>query len=186
MIDVVNLPPGRNPPDELYVVIEIPAGSNVKYEYDKVNKVFIVDRVLYTAMSYPFNYGFIPGTLTEDGDPLDAVVISSVSFLPGTVVSVRPLGILKMEDEHGVDYKLITVPINKVDPRFSTINDVKDLPDVILYQVRHFFEHYKELEPGKWTKVHEFQGSEEAKRLVLKYIRNGQALAARVHANNDK
>jgi Inorganic pyrophosphatase len=104
MIDMVNLPPGRNPPDELYVVIEIPAGSNVKYEYDKVNKVFIVDRVLYTAMSYPFNYGFIPGTLTEDGDPLDAVVISSVSFLPGTVVSVRPVGILSMEDEHGVDY----------------------------------------------------------------------------------
>lgn len=173
MIDITGLAPGRNPPDELFVVIEIPAGSNVKYEYDKVNKVFIVDRVLYTAMSYPFNYGFIPGTMTEDGDPLDAVVISSVPFLPGTVVDVRPVGALNMEDEKGVDYKLITVPVNKVDPRFSMVKDIKDLPDIILYQIRHFFEHYKELEPGKWTRVKDFQGVEEAKRLVLKYIKAG-------------
>ena len=170
MIDIINLSPGRNPPDELRVVVEIPAGSNVKYEYDKENKVFVVDRVLYTAMSYPFNYGFIPGTLTEDGDPLDAVVISSASFLPGTIVDVRPVGALDMEDEKGIDYKLITVPLTKIDPRFSMVKDIKDLPDVILYQIRHFFEHYKELEPGKWTKVNEFKGIEEAKRLVLKYI----------------
>ncbi|ABW00869.1 inorganic diphosphatase [Caldivirga maquilingensis] len=171
MVNITNLPPGRNPPDELYVVVEIPAGSNVKYEFDSASGVFIVDRVLYTAMSYPFNYGFIPGTLTEDGDPLDAVVISSASFLPGTIVDVRPVGALNMEDEKGLDYKLITVPLSRVDPRFSMIKDIKDLPDVILYQVRHFFEHYKELEPGKWTKVKEFMGVEEAKRLVLKYIR---------------
>ncbi len=169
------LPPGRNPPDEIYVVIEIPAGSNVKYEYDEELDAFVVDRVLYTAMSYPFNYGFVPGTLTPDGDPLDAVVISSTQFMPGTVVSARPIGVLNMEDEEGVDYKLVTVPVAKVDPRFSNIRDVKDLPEIILYQIRHFFEHYKELEPNKWVKVKGFLGPEEARRLILEFIKMAQS-----------
>jgi len=164
------LPPGKDPPNEVYVVIEIPAGSNIKYEYDEELGVITVDRILYTAMFYPFNYGFIPGTRMEDGDPVDVLLISSAQLPPGVVIRARPIGVLEMEDEEGVDHKVIAVPIPKVDPRYGNVKDVRDLPENILNQIKHFMEHYKELEPGKWTKVKEFRGAEAAKELISKSI----------------
>ena len=164
------IPPGKNPPDDVYVIIEIPKGSNVKYELDEETGVVFVDRILYTAMFYPFNYGIIPQTLMPDGDPADVLVITHESLLPGTVIRVRPIGVLEMEDEEGVDHKIIAVPIEKVDPRFANVRDVNDLPKAVLNQIKHFFEHYKELEPGKWTKVRNFHNSNVAKDMISKAI----------------
>lgn len=170
MTKPIRLPPGRDPPNDVYVFVEISSGSNVKYEYDEELGMVIVDRVLYTAMFYPFNYGFIPNTEMEDGDPVDVLLISSVPFMPGTVVRARPIGLLEMEDEEGIDHKVIAVPIAKVDPRLANVKDLKDLPEAVLDQIRHFFEHYKELEPGKWTKVRQFKGVEEARKIILESV----------------
>ncbi|HWQ17023.1 MAG TPA: inorganic diphosphatase [Sulfolobales archaeon] len=160
------LGPGDKAPNIVNVVIEIPANSSVKYEYDEELGVISVDRVLYTAMIYPFNYGFIPGTLEEDGDPVDVLVISDHTFLPGSVVRVRPIAILEMEDEEGVDAKIVAVPDDKVEPRYSSIKDLKDLPDIIKRRIEHFFQHYKELEPGKWVKIRGWKGAEEARKKI--------------------
>ena len=127
---------------------------------------------LFTAMFYPFNYGIVPQTLMPDGDPADVLVISYEPLLPGTVIRARPIGILEMEDEEGIDHKIIAVPVEKVDPRFAKVKDIKDLPEALLNQIKHFFEHYKELEPGKWTKVRGFHGAEEAKRMIKEAIEN--------------
>ncbi|MET1102363.1 MAG: inorganic diphosphatase [Pyrodictiaceae archaeon] len=162
--------PGSKVPEEVYVLVEIPMGSDVKYEFDEEKEVIMVDRFLYTAMHYPFNYGFIPGTLEEDGDPLDVLVISNRPVLPGSIIRVRPIGLLVMEDEEGIDNKVIAVPVEKLDPSFAKIKDVADLPDSILNKIKHFFEHYKELEPGKWVKVHEWKGAEEAKRRIREAV----------------
>ena len=164
------IPPGKNPPEDIYVIIEIPKGSNVKYEIDEETGAIIVDRILYTAMFYPFNYGIIPQTLEEDGDPLDVLVISHESLNPGTVIRVKPVGILYMEDEEGPDAKIIAVPHPKIDPRFEKVNDIKDVPQAILDQIKHFFEHYKELEPGKWVKVTGWGSAEEAKKRINEAI----------------
>ncbi|NPA69983.1 MAG: inorganic diphosphatase [Crenarchaeota archaeon] len=164
------LPPGKNPPDDIYVVIEIPAFSNIKYEMDEETGAIMVDRVLYTAMFYPFNYGTVPQTLMPDGDPADVLVISNYSLMPGSVIRVRPIGVLEMEDEEGVDNKIIAVPVDKVDPTYKNVKDVNDLPEAILNKIKHFFEHYKELEPGKWTKVRGFKGADEAKKLIMDAI----------------
>ncbi|MGC9079615.1 MAG: inorganic diphosphatase [Nanopusillaceae archaeon] len=161
---------GKNPPEDIYVFIEIPKGSNIKYEYDEEDKVIKIDRILYTAMFYPFNYGFIPETLEEDGDPLDVLVVSYDVFLPGTVLRARPIGVLITEDEEGIDRKIIAVPHDKIDPRFSNVKDIKDLPESILNQIKHFFEHYKELEPGKFVKVKEFRNKEEAFKIVKEAV----------------
>lgn len=162
---------GKNPPEDIYVFIEIPKGSNIKYEFDEEEKVIKVDRILYTAMFYPFNYGYIPGTLEEDGDPLDCLVITYEPLLPGVVINARPIGILITEDEEGIDRKIIAVPTDKIDPRFKNIKDIKDLPESILNQIKHFFEHYKELEPGKWVKVKEFKGVNDAKKVIEEAIK---------------
>ncbi|HIQ03554.1 MAG TPA: inorganic diphosphatase [Desulfurococcales archaeon] len=164
------LGPGRNPPDEVYVVIEIPMGGYVKYEIDKETGIVLVDRILYTSMVYPFNYGFIPATLEEDGDPVDVLVLSYEPLHPGTVIPVRPVGVLVMEDEEGPDSKIVAVPKDKIDPRFKNIRDVKDIPEAVKEKIKHFFEHYKELEPGKWVKVKEWLGVEEAKRKIKEAI----------------
>ncbi len=156
----------KNPPEDIFVFIEIPKGSNVKYEYDEESGLIKVDRILYTAMFYPFNYGFIPGTLEEDRDPLDCLVISYDTFLPGVLVRARPIGVLITEDEEGVDRKIIAVPHEKIDPRFKNVRDIGDLPEAVLNQIKHFFEHYKELEPGKWVKVKEFKGREESLKII--------------------
>ncbi|MEJ2780466.1 inorganic diphosphatase [Stygiolobus sp. CP850M] len=158
--------PGKKAPDEVNVVIEIPMGSSIKYEYDEEEDVVKVDRVLYTSMMYPFNYGFVPGTLEEDGDPIDVLVITSYPILPGTVIEARPVGILYMRDEEGEDAKIIAVPKDKIDPSYSNIRDIIDLPEAVKNKIVHFFEHYKELEPGKWVKVSGWGSTNEAKARI--------------------
>ncbi|BFH73590.1 inorganic diphosphatase [Sulfurisphaera javensis] len=171
----MKLGPGKKAPDEVNVFIEIPLGSNIKYEYDEEAEVVKVDRVLYTSMVYPFNYGFIPGTLEEDGDPLDVLVISDYSLLPGTAIEVRPIGILYMRDEEGEDAKIIAVPKDKVDPTYSNIKDIIDLPQSVKNKINHFFEHYKELEPGKWVKISGWGGVTEAKARINEAIKRANA-----------
>ncbi len=169
-MDLSKIPAGKNPPEDIYVVIEIPQGSSIKYEVDKESGAVFVDRFLFTAMYYPFNYGFIPNTLAEDGDPTDVLVISSQPVVPGSVIRSRPIGMLEMEDEEGIDTKIIAVPVSKLDKTFDDIKEVSDLPQATLDKIKHFFEHYKELEPGKWVKVREFKSSEIAKEDIKKSI----------------
>lgn len=162
---------GRRPPDELYAIIEIPRWTNVKYEFDSETGLLFVDRVLYTAMFFPFNYGLIPHTIEEDGDPVDVVVVSNESFVPGAVVSCRPIGMLVTMDEKGVDNKLITVPSDRIDPEFKKVREVRELPAFITNQIRDFFKHYKALEPGKWVKVKGWRNSKDAKKMVMEALK---------------
>lgn len=157
-----NLSPGKNPPDQIHVFIEIPAGGSIKYELDKDSGVVFVDRFLYTAFSYPFNYGFIPSTKADDGDPVDVLVLCDKTVAPGVVIPAVPIGMLEMEDEEGIDTKIIAVPTVKVDPLYGTWKDIGDVPDAIKNKIKHFFEHYKELEPGKWVKIKNWKGKTEA------------------------
>ena len=154
---------GKDAPDIVNVLVEIPMNSSVKYEFDKDLGVIKVDRFLYTSMNYPFNYGFIPSTLEEDGDPVDVLLVSREPLYPGVLIEARPIGLLIMEDEKGKDSKVVAVPKGKLDRSYEGIEDVKDLPEATLDRIKHFFEHYKELEPGKWVKVLEWKGKEEAK-----------------------
>ncbi|RLG83369.1 MAG: inorganic diphosphatase [Thermoprotei archaeon] len=162
---------GTKAPEYVNVVIEIPLGSYIKYEVDKETGLLLVDRILYTATHYPFNYGFIPATLEEDGDPVDVLVLGYEPLLPGSVIEVKPIGILEMEDEEGPDAKIIAIPKEKIDPRFKEINDIDDIPKAIKDKIKHFFEHYKELEPGKWVKVTGWKGREEALKRIEAAIR---------------
>ena len=174
MSSLERLGPGKDAPEVVNVVIEIPMGGHIKYEMDKETGLIKVDRVLYTAMYYPFNYGFIPGTLEEDGDPVDVLVLSYDSFFPGTFLKARPVGLLVMEDEEGPDSKIIAVPVEKVDPRFKNYKDVDDIPDIVKDKIKHFFEHYKELEPGKWVKITEWKSREEALKRIKEAIERYQ------------
>jgi len=159
-----NIKPGNNAPDDINVVIEIPAYSEpVKYEYDKDSDMLVVDRFMSTTMQYPCNYGFVPNTLSEDGDPTDVLVISPVALRPGVVINCRPVGVLKMTDESGVDAKILAVPTDKLTKIYAKIKDVNDLPSLLCQQIKHFFEHYKDLEPNKWVKVDGFEGVDTAK-----------------------
>lgn len=158
----MKLTAGKNPPEQVNVYIEIPAGSSIKYELDKEAGVVFVDRFLHTAFSYPFNYGFIPETKAQDGDPEDVLVISSHAVHPGTVLPAVPIGMLEMEDEAGIDTKIIAVPPAKIDPMYGSYTDIKDVPEPLKAKIKHFFEHYKELEPGKWVKVKNWLGKQEA------------------------
>jgi len=169
--DVPSGPEGKTP-DVVYVVIEVPKGCPIKYEWDKKTGVIFVDRVLYTSLTYPGDYGTIPKTLSGDGDPLDVIVLVSAPNYPGVVIPVRPIGLLKTKDESGEDIKIIAVPTEKIDPRFKEIKDVKDLPEHMLKEIKYFYEHYKELEPGKWVKVEGFEGAEAAKEEIKKAIEN--------------
>ncbi len=171
-MDIKKIPAGKNPPEDVYVVVEIPKNSPIKYELDKESGAIFVDRILYTAMYYPFNYGFIPNTLADDGDPVDVLVVGEWAAAPGSVVRAKVIGMLEMEDESGIDTKVIAVPHEKIDPTYKGINDVKDFPEAVLNKIKHFFEHYKELEPGKWVRVKEFKGKEEALKEVQKGIEN--------------
>lgn len=153
---------GKNPPQEINVFIEIPAGSSVKYELDKESGLIFVDRFSFTAMHYPLNYGFIPNTKAKDGDPVDVLVLSSQPVYPGTVIPCRPVAMLEMEDEAGQDTKIVAVPLDKVDPFFKSIKDVDDIDEAVKNKVKHFFSHYKELEAGKWVKIKNWQGREAA------------------------
>ena len=161
------IPIGVNPPHDVNVIVEVPVGGEpIKYEMDKEAGTLVVDRFLYTAMRYPGNYGFIPHTLSGDGDPCDVLVANTRAIAPGAVMSVRPVGVLLMEDEAGGDEKIIAVPSSKLTQRYDKVRNYSDLPDITLQQIQHFFEHYKDLEPGKWVKVDEWADAAEAERLV--------------------
>jgi inorganic pyrophosphatase len=152
-MDVSKLSPGKDLPHDINVVVEIPQGSGVKYEIDKESGAMIVDRVVFTPMVYPAAYGFIPGTLADDGDPADALVLISAPLVPGAVIRARPIGLLMMEDESGMDEKIICVPHDKIDQEYTDIHEVAQLPAIKRDAIKHFFEHYKDLEKGKWVKI---------------------------------
>ena len=159
---------GRALPDDFNVIIEIPMNADpIKYEVDKETGAMFVDRFMSTAMHYPCNYGYIPHTLSGDGDPVDVLVLSPVPLLTGVVVRCRPVGMLRMEDEAGQDTKLLAVPLERLTPLYARIRSPDDLPTATLAQIAHFFEHYKDLEPGKWVKVLGWVGPEEACREIL-------------------
>jgi len=165
-----NIKAGKNPPFDINVFVEIPQGSAIKYELDKESGVLFVDRMLYTSMNYPFNYGFIPNTKADDGDPVDVLLISSMPVVPGCVISARPIGMLEMEDEAGLDNKIIAVPLDKIDPHFSHIKDINDLSEHTKNRIQHFFESYKKLEPGKWVKTKNFLSKEKAEEEIKKSL----------------
>lgn len=162
---------GKNPPEEINVVVEIPQGSYIKYEMDKDSGFIMVDRFAFTAMAYPFNYGFMPGTMAADGDPTDVLVISTYPVHPGTVIPCRPIGMLEMEDEAGVDTKILAVPTKKVDAFYADVESIDDLSEAVKNKIRHFFERYKELEPGKWVKLKDFKGKDAAFEDIKKSIK---------------
>ena len=153
---------------EVSVYLEIPEKSRVKYEIDEETGFLTADRFLYTAMSFPFSYGFIPNSRGEDGDPLDVLLLASESLVPGVVVKSKIIGLLEMTDEAGIDTKYIAVPVEKVDPVYGLYNDVEDVPSSIKDKIKHFFDHYKELEPNKWVKTGEFLGKDKAISSIVK------------------
>jgi inorganic pyrophosphatase len=165
------IPVGSDVPRSVNVIIEVPAGGEpVKYEFDKESGALFVDRILHTPMRYPANYGFIPHTLCDDGDALDALVIARSPFLPGCVVRCRPIAVLQLEDEHGGDEKLICVPDDKTFPYYADVQEREHLPDIVFAQIEHFFTHYKDLEPEKWVRVGSWGDANEARAIVLKAI----------------
>jgi inorganic pyrophosphatase len=162
---------GKNPPDDVNVIIEVAIGGEpIKYEMDKESGTLVVDRFLYTPMRYPGNYGFVPHTLSDDGDPIDVLVANTRPIVPGAVINVRPVGVLKMTDESGEDEKIIAVPSPKLTQRYMNVHNYTDLPAITLEQIQHFFEHYKDLEPAKWVKVGGWGDAAEAKALILDAI----------------
>jgi inorganic pyrophosphatase len=162
---------GSNPPDEVNVVVEVPVGGEpIKYEMDKASGALVVDRFLYTSMRYPGNYGFIPHTLSDDGDPCDVLIANQRGIVPGALVAVRPVGVLLMQDEAGGDEKIVAVPVPKLTRRYEHVHNYTDLPDITIMQIQHFFEHYKDLEPGKWVKVLGWGDAAAAKALILESI----------------
>ena len=173
-LDAVSI--GADPPSEVNVVIEVPIGGEpIKYEMDKEAGALVVDRFLYTSMRYPGNYGFIPHTLSGDGDPCDVIVANTRAIAPGAIMSCRIVGVLIMEDEAGGDEKLIAVPSAKLTQRYDAVKDYTDLPQITLDQIEHFFAHYKDLEPGKWVKIIRWGDAAEARRLVLEGIARAKA-----------
>ena len=172
------IPIGKNPPHDVNVIIEVPVGGEpIKYEMDKSSGTLFVDRFLYTPMRYPGNYGFVPHTLSPDGDPIDVLVCNTRAIVPGAVLNCRPIGVLVMEDDGGGDEKIIAVPSDKITRRYEKIMTLADLPEITLQQIRHFFEHYKDLEPGKWVKIHHLGDADEARRLIVEAIERYKAKA---------
>jgi inorganic pyrophosphatase len=158
---------GKSPPHDVNVIIEVPVGGQpIKYELDKEAGTLVVDRFLYTPMTYPGNYGFVPHTLSEDGDPIDVLVCNTRQLVPGCVINVRPIGVLLMEDNAGLDEKVIAVPSPHLTRRYEAVKNYTDLPEITLQQIEHFFEHYKDLEPGKWVKVGDWQDAAAARRMI--------------------
>jgi inorganic pyrophosphatase len=165
------IPIGANVPDEVNVVVEVPIGGEpIKYEMDKASGALKVDRFLYTSMRYPGNYGFIPHTLSDDGDPCDVIIANTRAIIPGAFISCRVVGVLLMEDEAGGDEKLLAVPSSKLTQRYARVVNYVDLPEITLKQIEHFFAHYKDLEPGKWVKITRWGDADEARQIVLQSI----------------
>ncbi len=173
-IDAISI--GKNPPEEVNVLIEVAIGGEpIKYEMDKEAGTLFVDRFLYTPMRYPGNYGFIPHTLSEDGDPCDVLVANTRPLVPGSYIAVRPIGVMLMEDEGGGDEKIIAVPVPKLTKRYENVHNYTDLPQITLDQIQHFFEHYKDLEPGKWVKLKGWGDAAMAKKLIIEAIERAKA-----------
>ncbi len=176
------VPTGENVPDEFNVIIEIPAHSDpIKYEVDKESGAMFVDRFMVTSMHYPCNYGYIPHTLADDGDPVDVLVVTPIPLITGSVITVRPIGVLKMEDESGSDAKILSVPIVKLYNSYSSRKTFRDLPPELLDRIAHFFQHYKDLEEGKWVNIVGWGGIDKAKAEVLNSIENFQNAPVKPH-----
>jgi inorganic pyrophosphatase len=176
-MNIEKLSIGKNPPKEVNVIVEVPVGGEpIKYEMDKDAGALVVDRFLYTPMRYPGNYGFIPHTLSDDGDPIDVLVANQRGVIPGAVMSVRPVGVMKMNDEAGGDEKIIAVPVPKLTRRYEHVTSYLHLPEITRQQIEHFFEHYKDLETGKWVKVIGWGDHEEAERMIVEAIERAKKL----------
>ncbi|HSV30164.1 MAG TPA: inorganic diphosphatase [Candidatus Omnitrophota bacterium] len=175
-MDIKKIPIGKNPPSDINVIIEIPLRSDpVKYEVCKESGAMFVDRFLHTAMYYPVNYGFVPHTLSDDGDPVDVMVVGRVPVAVGAVLRSRPIGVLLMEDEGGQDEKILAVPHTKLHPFYDEVNSYEDMPKILLQQIEHFFTHYKDLEEGKWVKCTGWAGRERAEELIQEAIKRAEA-----------
>jgi inorganic pyrophosphatase len=162
---------GDDPPRDINVIIEVPLGGQpIKYEMDKEAGTLFVDRFLYTPMSYPGNYGFVPHTLSEDGDPIDVLVCNTRELVPGCVINARPVGVLIMEDNAGQDEKILAVPSHRLTQRYDHVENYSDLPNITMQQIEHFFEHYKDLEPGKWVKIGDWHDADRARDLIEEAI----------------
>ena len=176
-IDAISI--GKNPPEDVNVIVEVPVGGQpIKYEMDKEAGTLVVDRFLYTPMHYPANYGFVPHTLSGDGDPIDVLVCNTRQLIPGCVINVRPIGVLVMEDNAGQDEKVIAVPSPKLTRRYENVFNHTDLPEITLQQIEHFFGHYKDLEPGKWVKIGGWHDAAYAKKMIVEAIERAKALKA--------
>lgn len=170
-MDISKVAVGDNPPHEVNVVIEVPLRSDpIKYEFDKDSGSIFVDRFLYTSMFYPCNYGFVPHTLADDGDPVDVMVVGRMPVQPGAVLPARVIGVLELEDEAGRDEKILAVPAPKITPLYAKVSSWTDIPEIDLDRIKHFFEHYKDLEPNKWTSVGNWRDSDIAAEIMLKAI----------------
>jgi inorganic pyrophosphatase len=173
-IDAITI--GDDPPNDVNVIVEVPVGGEpIKYELDKAAGTLIVDRFLYTPMRYPGNYGFVPHTLSEDGDPVDVLVCNTRAIAPGAVMNCRPVGVLVMEDDGGGDEKVLAVPSTRLTKRYERVKNYTDLPPITLDQIRHFFEHYKDLEPGKWVKIKRWGDVDEARNMIRHAIERAKA-----------
>jgi inorganic pyrophosphatase len=171
-MNLANIKPGKNAENgEINVLVEIPLNSNIKYELDKDSGAVFVDRFLHTSMNFPTNYGFVPGTLADDGDPLDVMVLSDNPVAPGTVIPSVVIGMLEMEDEAGIDTKILAVPSVKIDPLYGEYKDISEIPGAIKNKLKHFYENYKSLEPDKWVKLKEWKGKKEALEAVKKALK---------------
>lgn len=165
------IPVGKNPPYDVNVIIEVPLGGDpVKYEMDKASGAMFVDRFLHTAMYYPCNYGFVPHTLSDDGDPIDVLVAGRSAVVPGAVVRTRPVGVLMMKDEKGHDEKVLGVPVDELSPFYENVSSYRDLPRSLIRQIEHFFDHYKDLEDGKWVEIVRWGGADEALDMIRQSI----------------
>ena len=185
-MDITKVAIGVDPPKDINVVIEVPLGGDpIKYEIDKASGAMFVDRFLYTDMRYPCNYGSIPGTLADDGDPVDVMVVGNRPLVPGAVVGARPVGALLMEDEAGLDEKILAVPCPRLTRYYSKIEEYTDLPEILIERISHFFAHYKDLEPDKWVKLVGWRGREEAERLILEGVENAKAGPGRMGSLTD-
>lgn len=180
-MNINKIPAGKNPPNDVNVIIEVPAGGEpVKYEMDKDSSALFVDRFVHTPMRYPAHYGFIPHTLSGDGDPADVLVIAQYGLVPGSVIAARPIGVLMMEDDGGEDEKILAVPASRIHPAYDEIKEYSDLPESQLNNIQHFFEHYKDLEKGKWVKITGWGDAAKAQQLIKEAVErhNGESAAA--------
>lgn len=169
-MNIQDIMPGKEPPKRMNVIIEIPENGVVKYEINKETGMLKVDRVLHTPMAYPANYGYFPGTLGDDGDPLDCVVVCNAPLMPGVLIEVRPIGVLIMEDQAGGDEKVICVPLDRIDPYYTNTNYIEEIPEILRSKIEYFFQHYKDLQPNSWSKVIGWGNREAADKCILESI----------------